>query len=113
LSLVHSGAAWALSSTAHTGEILEEKALRIDRKFHASDAARVRSCYDAQGLPDAFGLYRYRQARRFGVDLDRNLHYVDHLLLPTFDLLRTLLGERDEGVMRSYAKRSKELLQAC
>ena len=24
-----------------------------------------------------------------------------------------LLGERDEGVMRSYAKRSKELLQAC
>ena len=34
-------------------------------------------------------------------------------LLPTFDLLWTLLGERDEGVMRSYAKRSKGLLQAC
>ncbi len=33
--------------------------------------------------------------------------------LPTFDLLRILLGERDEGVMRSYAKRSEELLQAC
>ena len=91
----------ALSSTAHTGGILEEKALWIDREFHASDAARIPSCYDVQGSLDAFGLHRYREARSFGVDLDRNLHYVDHLLLPTFDLLRTLLGERDEGVMRS------------
>ncbi len=51
--------------------------------------------------------------RPLSVDLDRDLHHSDHLLLPTFDLLRTLLGERDEGVMRSYAKRSEELLQAC
>ena len=98
---------------AHTGGILEEEALWLDRQFHASDAARVPSCCDTQGLPDAFSPYRYREVRSFGVVLDRNLHYVDHLLLPTFDLLRTLLGERDEGVMRSYAKRSKGLLQAC
>ena len=65
------------------------------------------------GSLDAFGLHRYREARRFGADLDRALRHSDHLLLPTFDLLRTLLGERDEGVMRSYAKRSKGLLQAC
>ena len=95
----------ALSSTAHTGGILEEKALWIDREFHASDAASVSSCYDAQAVPEAFGLYRYREARSFGVDLDQNLHYVDHLLLSTFVLLRSLLGERDEGVMRSFAKR--------
>src|SRR3712207_1820838 len=37
------------------------------------------------------------------VDLDRNLHYVDHLPSFTFDLLRSLLG----GVMRSYAKRNE------
>ena len=92
--------------------MLEEKDFRIDREFHPSDAARVPSCYDAQGSLDAFGLHRYREARSFGVDLDRDLHHSDHLLLPTFDLLLTLLGERDEGVMRSYAKRSKGLLQA-
>jgi hypothetical protein len=63
----------ALASAAHTGGILEGKALWIDREFHASDAARVPSCYDAQGLPDGFGLYRYREARSFGVDLDRDL----------------------------------------
>ena len=83
--------------------MLEEKDFRIDREFHPSDA---------QDSLDAFGLHRYREARSFGVDLDRDLHHSDHLL-PTFDLLRTLLGERDEGVMRNYAKRIKRLLQAC
>jgi len=74
----------ALASAAHTGRILEEKALRIDRDLHACDAARVPSCYDAQGSLDAVGLRRYCEARRFGVDLDRDLHHLDHLLLLTF-----------------------------
>jgi hypothetical protein len=97
---------------AHTGGLLEEKALRIDRELHASDAARVPNGYDAQGSLDAFGLYRYREARSFGVDLDQDLHHSDHLLLPTFDCPQSLLGGRGESVMRSYAKRSKELLHA-
>jgi hypothetical protein len=38
------------------------------------------------------------------VDLDRNPYYVDHLPFFTFDQLRSLLGGRDESVMRSYAQ---------
>ena len=45
--------------------------------------------------------------RPLSVDLVRNLHYVDHLPSFTFDLLRSLLGERDESVMRSYGKRNE------
>ncbi len=86
----------ALASTAHTGGILEEKALWIDRGFHPSDAARVPSCYDAQGSLDAFGLHRYREARSFGVEIDRDLHHSDHLLL-TFGYPRAYLG----GVVRA------------
>jgi hypothetical protein len=46
-------------------------------------------------------------SRPLVVNLDRNFHYVDHLLLRTFDLLRSLLGGRDESVMKSYAKRNE------
>jgi hypothetical protein len=46
-------------------------------------------------------------SRPLVVNLDRNLRYVDHLLLRNFDLLRSLQGGRDEGVMKSYAKRNE------
>ena len=52
------------------------------------------------------GGQRLRRAllQRTSIEISTN---VDHLLSFTFDLLQSLLGERSENVVRSYAKRGE------